>query len=70
MSDRLNTTVDRDLNTPGAYVSRYDSLYEVATRRSDNFVADADKETKKKKDDLIASINAEINRRKTAFNIV
>lgn len=46
------------------------SLFAIATRTSDNFVADADVETKKKRDDKIAEINTEIDRRKTAFETI
>lgn len=68
MSYKLTNTMDKDYNTPNTYVSRSDSLFIAISRRhSDNFVADADKETQKKKADVITAINTEIERRKTAF---
>jgi len=69
MADSRNsiTGLDNDLNTKGVIVERYNSLFAIATRSSDNFVADADKETEKRKSDKITAINNEIERRKSAF---
>lgn len=62
--------MDSDKNTPGVIVHRYDSLFAIESRSSDKFIADADIQENKKKKDKISEINLEIERRKTAFELI
>lgn len=62
--------MDADKNTPGVIVNRYNSLFAIESRSSDKFIADADIQENKKKKDKINEINLEIERRKTAFDLI
>jgi hypothetical protein len=51
-------------------VSREDSVLGIDERTSKYSITDAEAEYEKKKEDKIAEINTEIERRKTAFEII
>jgi hypothetical protein len=51
-------------------VSREDSILGIAERSTLFLTSEAEEETKKKRRDKILFINSEIDRRKTAFEIV
>ena len=51
-------------------VSRSDSILGIVSRSSTFMLSEAEMETEKKKKDKITEINTEIDRRKTAFEII
>ena len=51
-------------------VSRSNSILGIESRSSTYILTEAELETEKKKKDKIAEINTEIERRKTAFEVI
>ena len=61
---------DPGYNKPGVIISRSESLFNKAVFTSDKFIADADIENEKKRQEKINEINTEIERRKSASQLI